>query len=105
MSRDKLIIAGVVLLGLLGFLVFQQAKKDEEMGKPLASAKDFPTISAAEDVDRISIQNGEKPEIVLEKVPDPNGAAGDGGAATMWQLTKPTTAPANSRASRTWSRT
>ncbi len=95
MSRDKLIIAGVVLLGLLGFLVFQQAKKDEAMGQPMASAKDFPTISAPEDIDRISIQNGEKPEVVLEKVPDPKGAPTDGGSATIWQLTKPITAPAN----------
>jgi len=29
MSRDKLIIFGVVLLGLLGFLVYKQAKRDQ----------------------------------------------------------------------------
>ncbi len=95
MSREKLIIAGVVVLGLLGFLVFNQAKKDAAMGQPMASAKDFPSISAPDDIERISITNGDKPEVLLEKVPDPKGATTDGGAATMWQLTKPVAAPAN----------
>ena len=96
MSRDKLIIGGVVVLGVLVFLVYRQSKQDEAMGHPLVSAKDFPTISAPEDIDRISLVNGDKPEIVLEKVPDPKGAAAtDGGAATVWQVSKPVTAPAN----------
>jgi hypothetical protein len=90
MSRDKLIIGGVVVLGLLVFLVYRQSKQDEAMGRPLASAKDFPAISAPEDIDRISLTNGEKPEIVLEKVADSKG-----GSATVWQVTKPVTAPAN----------
>jgi hypothetical protein len=96
MSRDKLIIGGVAVLGLLVFLVYRQAKQDEALGHPMASAKDFPTISAPEDIDRISVVNGDKPEVVLEKVPDPKGAAAaDGGAAGVWQVTKPVTAPAN----------
>jgi hypothetical protein len=96
MSRDKLIILGVVVLGLLGVLVYAQAKRDEAIGQPsLASAKDFPTISAPEDIDKVSITNGEKPEVVLERVPDPKGQPTDAGAATIWELTKPVKAPAN----------
>ncbi len=90
MSRDKLIISGVVVLGLLGFLVMKQAKRDESMGTaPLAGAKDFPTISAPEDIDKLSIANGDKPDIVLDRVPNPKGAAADGGSDTMWVMSKP----------------
>jgi hypothetical protein len=95
MSRDKLIIVGAVVLGLLGILVYKQAKRDDALGRPMASAKELPSISAPDDVDKISITNGEKGEIVLEKVPDPKGPPADGGAATMWVLTKPLTADAN----------
>jgi hypothetical protein len=95
MSRDKLIIFGVVLLVLLGFLVSKQAKKDESLGAPMASAKDFPTISAPDDVDKISITNGEKGEVLLAKVPDPKAETTDGGADTMWVLSKPLSAAAN----------
>jgi len=95
MSRDKLILLGVAVLGLLGFLVVQQVKRDEALGKPLASTKDFPSISAPDDIDKISITNGEKGEVVLEKVPDPKGQPTDGGTAAIWELSKPTTAVAN----------
>jgi hypothetical protein len=95
MSRDKLIIVGAALLGLLGFLVYKQAKRDDALGRPMASAKELPSISAPDDVDKISITNGEKGEVVLEKVPDPKGPPADGGAATMWVLTKPLAADAN----------
>jgi len=96
MSRDKLILVGVVILALLGFLVYKQNQKDEALGHASASSKDFPTISVPDDVDKISITNGDKGEIVLERVPDPKGApTADGGLPTMWQLSKPLTAPAN----------
>jgi hypothetical protein len=96
MSREKLIIVGVVVLGLLGFLVYEQSRKDAAIGQPTVVAKDFPTINAPEDVDKISLTNGDKGEVVLEKVPDPSGAAaGDGGAGGIWQVTKPITASAN----------
>jgi hypothetical protein len=95
MSREKLIIFGVALLALLGILVFKQAKRDESLGAPLASAKDFPTISAPEDIDKISITNGDKAEVVLERVPDPKGDSTDGGVQTMWVMSKPLNAPAN----------
>jgi len=96
MSRDKLIIVGVLVLGLLGFLVYRQNQKDDALGHPTASAKDFPTISAPDDVDKISIVNGDKGEVVLERVADPGAAASaDGGAGGVWKLTKPVAAAAN----------
>jgi Domain of unknown function (DUF4340) len=99
MSREKLIMVGFVVLGLLGALVYRQAKNDESLGKPQAVAADLPTVSAPDDVDKLSIANGDKGEVVLEKVPDPKGAAtADGGLATMWTLTKPVKADANQQA-------
>ena len=98
MSRDKLILVGVVVLGLLGVLVYQQAKKDEAIGRPSLAATDLPTVGAPDDVDKISITNGDKGEVVLEKVPDPKGEPTDAGPATMWVLTKPVSAPANQQA-------
>ncbi len=99
MSRDKLIIAGVVLLGLLGVLVYEQAKKDESEGAPTASAEATPTVSAPDDVDKISVTNGDKPEVVLEKVVAPGAAPVDGGAPEgKWVLTKPVKADANQQA-------
>jgi Domain of unknown function (DUF4340) len=95
MSRDKLIILGVLVLGLLGFLVYEQKQKDVALGQPPATAKDLPTISAPDDIDKISLTNGDKGEVVLERVADPNAPPGDGGAGGIWQLTKPVAAPAN----------
>jgi hypothetical protein len=95
MSRDKLLIIGVVVLGILGFLVYRQQQVDAKMGTAVVTATDLPTISASDDIDRISITNGDKPEIVLEKVPDPKGTASDAGPAMIWQLTKPMKAAAN----------
>jgi len=94
MPREKLIIFGVVLLGLLGFLVYKQAKRDEAIGAPVAVAE-LPTVSTSDDIDKISITNGEKGEVVLERVPDPNAAPVDGGTAETWRLAKPVSAPAN----------
>lgn len=98
MSRDKLIVFGVVLLGLLGVLVYKQAQRDESLGAPMASAKDFPTVSAPTDIDKLSITNGDKGEVVLDRVPDPKAPSTDGGAETTWVLSKPVSAPANQQA-------
>ncbi|HEX4445866.1 MAG TPA: DUF4340 domain-containing protein [Polyangiaceae bacterium] len=97
MSREKLIIAGVVVLGVLGGLVYKQAKTDADLGQPQAMSTESPTVSAPEDIDKISITNGEKGEVVLEKVPDAKGggASVDGGPATLWMVTKPVKAEAN----------
>lgn len=98
MSRDKLILVGVVVLGLLGALVYRQAKKDEAIGRPSAAATELPTVSAPDDIDKISITNGDKGEVVVEKVPDPKGEATDAGPAMLWMMTKPVKAPANQQA-------
>lgn len=97
MSRDKLIILGVLLLGLLGLLVWKQTKSDEQLGAPMATAKDFPTVSAPDDVDKISITNGDKGEVVLELVADTSGTAEatDGGPPKVWMMTKPIKARAS----------
>jgi hypothetical protein len=95
MSRDKLILAGVVVLALLGFFVWKQSQDDAKIGQPTVTAKDFPTVSAPDDIDKISVTNGEKGEVVLEKVPDPKGTPGDGGPAMAWRLSKPVVASAN----------
>jgi hypothetical protein len=96
MSRDKLIILGVLVLGVLGFLVYEQSRKDAAIGQPPALAKDLPSISAPDDIDKISLTNGDKGEVVLEKVADATDAsAGDGGAGGVWRVTQPVNAPAN----------
>jgi hypothetical protein len=97
MSREKLIILGVLVLGLLGILVWKQQKTDQSMGAPLATPKDFPTVSAADDVDKVSITNGDKGEIVLELVADTSGTAEatDGGPPKVWMMTKPMKARAS----------
>ncbi len=95
MSRDKLIIFGVVVLGLLGILVYKQAKNDESIGAPLASAKDLPTVSVPEDIDKLSVTNGDKGEVVLDRVPDTKEPAGDGGQPTIWEMSKPLKSAAN----------
>jgi Domain of unknown function (DUF4340) len=95
MSRDKLILFGVVLLGVLGVLVYRQAKQDAAIGAPVTTAAALPTVAVPDDIDKISITNGEKGEVDLEKVADPKAEATDGGAGGVWQLTKPVKAPAN----------
>src|SRR5579863_5902013 len=98
MSRDKLIIVGALVLGLLGFLVVQQAKRDEAMGQPVAAATDFPAISAPDDIDKISLKNGDKAEILLEKVPDSTVPPADGGATATWEMSQPLKASVNQQA-------
>jgi hypothetical protein len=62
------------------------------------TAADMPTASAPDDVDKISITNGDKPEVVVEKVPDPKGEPTDAGPATKWVMTKPVKADASQQA-------
>jgi hypothetical protein len=95
MSRDKLIIFGVVLLGLLGVLVYRQVKTDASIGAPQASTTELPTIHAPDDVDKLDIKNGDKPEIVLERVVDSAAPATDGGPAMKWMMTKPLSSEVN----------
>jgi hypothetical protein len=62
------------------------------------TAAEMPTISAPDDIDKISITNGDKPEVVVEKVPDPKGEATDAGPAMKWVMTKPVKADASQQA-------
>jgi hypothetical protein len=86
MSRDRLIIIGVVVLAALGYFVWKQADKDKKLGTTgpvAASSADYPVISSPDDIDGVVIKDGKKDEIVLEKKDD------------KWVLTKPVSAPAN----------
>ncbi len=80
LSRDKQILISVVVLAGLGGLVYR--KVTEEGDRPAAKAE-LPDIKGSEDVDKISLINGDKGEIVLEKKGD------------QWVMTKPVSAPAN----------
>lgn len=86
MSRDKQILAGVVVLAALGGLVWVRAKKDREIGSATVTSADLPEIKSPDDVDKISLTNGDKGEVVLQKKGD------------KWEVTKPVTAPANAAA-------
>src|SRR5580658_8124041 len=98
MSRDKLIIVGVVVLALLGFATYKYQQADAAIGHASALAKELPTVSAPEDVDKISITNGEKSEVVFQRVPDPKGTPGDAGPPTKWAMTKPLAAEPSQQA-------
>ena len=82
-SREKQIIGGVVVLAVLGFLVYRQQKKDAALGTQTTTSAEMPTVSGPEDIDKISITNGDKGEVVLEKKDD------------KWVLTKPMNVAAN----------
>ena len=83
LSRDKQIIIGVVVLAGLGGLVYRQAQQDKKMGTAAAVQQELPSVAAPDDLDKISITNGDKGEVVLEKKDD------------KWLVTKPVEAPAN----------
>jgi len=74
---------GVIILAALAGGVYVMQKKDKEIGNPAAAAADLPEIKAPDDVDKVSIQNGDKTEIVLEKKGD------------KWEMTQPVAAIAN----------
>jgi hypothetical protein len=83
MSNDKKIIVGVVVLAALGYLVYWQMNKDAQKGAPTAINADLPEVKGPDDVDKVSITNGDKGEVVLEKQGD------------KWMVTKPVKALAN----------
>jgi hypothetical protein len=82
-SRDKLIIGGVVVLGALSALVYTQAKKDQALGTVAAKAADMPDVKGTDDVDKLEITNADKGTVTIEKQGD------------KWMITKPLSAPAN----------
>ena len=67
-SRDKAIIVGVVVLGALSFLVYRQAKHDQELGS--ADHTDLPDVKGTDDLDKLEITNGDKPMVTLQKQDD-----------------------------------
>lgn len=87
MDTQKKIILGVVVLAVLGGLAYKQIKSDAEVGKATTTAAEpLPELKVPEDVDKISVTNGKKGEVVLEKKGD------------KWVLTKPVQADANQQA-------
>lgn len=85
MNRSTQIWVGVVVLAGLAGLVVMKAKEDQKIGTAETSSADLPEMKV-EDVDKITVQNGEKPEVVLEK------------KGEDWHLTKPVEAKANQEA-------
>ncbi len=82
MNRQALILGGVVATAALSFVAYNNYKAQLEVGKPGATA-DLPKLSVGDDVDKITIKDGKKDDIVLEKKGD------------KWELTKPLAALAN----------
>jgi hypothetical protein len=82
-TRDKQIIVALVVLGGLGVAVYAQQKKDAKVGVETISSAELPTVNGTDDLDKFSITNGDKGEVVLEKKDD------------KWWVTKPVNALAN----------
>ncbi len=83
LSRDKQIGVALVVLVGLGAAVYFQQKKDAQKGVEGRSSADLPVLSGPEDLDKISIANADKGEVVLAKEDD------------KWMLVKPVHAHAN----------
>jgi hypothetical protein len=81
-QSTKIWIAVVILAALCG-AVYLKFKDDQKIGTSQTTSGEIPEIKAPDDIDKISITNGEKGEILLEK----KGAD--------WRVTKPVDAPAS----------
>lgn len=86
MNRSTQIWVGVVVLAGLAGAVFYKAKEDQKIGTAQTTNAELPKLEAGDDVDKISVQNGDKPEVVLEKKGD------------TWEVVKPVQAKANQEA-------
>jgi len=87
MERSTQLWVGVVVLAALGGAVYKVSKDDATKGgQTTTSSADLPDLKAGDDVDKITITNAEKGDVVLEK---------KGGADGKWELSKPVSAPAN----------
>ncbi len=82
MNRQALILGGLVATAALSFVAYNNYKAQQEVGKPTVVA-DLPKFSVGDDVDKITIKDGKKDDVVLEKKGD------------KWELTKPVSAAAN----------
>jgi hypothetical protein len=83
MSQSTKLFAGVVILAGLGGAIYYAQNKDKQIGTSHTTSADLPEIKAPDDIDKVSIVNGEKGEVVLEKKGD------------KWAVVKPVQAPAN----------
>ncbi|MBX3230496.1 MAG: DUF4340 domain-containing protein [Labilithrix sp.] len=83
MSGSTKLYVGVLVLAGLGGAIYMAQKKDKEIGNAQTTAAEMPEIKAPDDIDKVSIQNADKQEIVLEK------------KGETWEMTKPVAAPAN----------
>mgnify|MGYP000502908086 CR=1 FL=1 len=87
MNRSTQIWIGVVALAGLGGLAYMQYNKDKAVGTTQEKPIDVPEIKGTDDVDKLSIMNGDKGEVLLEKKGD------------KWMVTKPIEAAATSGSS------
>ncbi|WP_146648319.1 DUF4340 domain-containing protein [Labilithrix luteola] len=83
MERSTQIGVGLVVLAALGGAVYFKAKEDQKIGTSQMTSAELPELKTPDDVDKVSITNGDKGEVVLEKKGD------------KWEVTKPVNAPAN----------
>ena len=83
MERSTQIWIGVVVLAALAGGVYKVAKDDQAKGTATTTSAELPELKV-DDVDKISIQNADKAEVVLEKKGE-----------NTWVLVKPVEAPAN----------
>lgn len=83
MTRSTQIWIGVVVLAGLAGLVVMKAKEDQKIGTAETTNADLPEMKVGDDVDKVTVQNGDKPEVVLEK------------KGEEWRVTKPVDAKAN----------
>jgi hypothetical protein len=83
MSQTTKLYAGVIILAGLGGAIYWAKNKDSQIGASQTTSADLPDLKAPDDIDKISVTNAEKGEIVLEKKGD------------KWAVSKPVEAPAN----------
>jgi hypothetical protein len=84
MERSTQLWIAVVVLAGLGGAVYKVSKDDAAKGSSTTvTSADLPDIKSTDDIDKITITNANKGDVVLEKKGD------------KWELTKPLEAPAN----------
>jgi hypothetical protein len=87
MERSTKLWVGVVVLAALGGAVYFKAKEDQNIGTSRTTSADLPDLKVSDDIDKISITNADKGEVVLVR----KGDAKDG----KWELSAPLVAAAN----------
>jgi hypothetical protein len=84
MERSTQLWIGVVVLAALGGAVYKVSKDDATKGSSTTTTSaDLPDLKTPDDIDKITLTNAEKGDVVLEKKGD------------AWEVTKPVAAKAN----------